>query len=71
MKKFIVLGSGTAGLIAATMIKRRWGNKVQVSLYYDSKKKNIGVGESTTPTITHFLYKYLKVGLEPFRTAVK
>jgi len=66
MKKFIVLGSGTAGLIAATMIKRRWGNKVQVSLYYDSKKKNIGVGESTTPTITHFLYKYLKVGLENF-----
>jgi len=66
MKKFVVLGSGTAGLIAATMIKRRWGDKVQVSLYYDSRKKNIGVGESTTPTITYFLKGYLKVELDDF-----
>jgi len=66
MKKFIVLGSGTAGLIAATMIKKRWGDKVSVSLYYDSKKKNIGVGESTTPTITYFLNAFLKVNLNDF-----
>ncbi len=59
MKKFIVLGSGTAGLIAATMIKKRWGDKVSVSLYYDSKKKNIGVGESTTPIVSYFLKEYL------------
>ena len=66
MKKFIVLGSGTSGLIAATMIKRRWRDKVQVSLYYDAKKKNIGVGESTTPTIHYFLKEYLKVDIHEF-----
>ena len=55
MKKFVVLGSGTAGLIAAGMIKRYWGDKVQVSLYYDATKKNIAVGESTTPAIHLFL----------------
>ena len=55
MKKFVVLGSGTAGLIAAGMIKRYWGDKVQVSLYYDATKKNIAVGESTTPVIHSFL----------------
>ena len=66
MKKFIVLGSGTSGLIAATMIKRRWKDKVHVSLYYDGKKKNIGVGESTTPTIHYFLKEYLKVDLHEF-----
>lgn len=55
MKKFVILGSGTSGLIAACMIKRYWGNKVQVSLYYDGNKKNIGVGESTTPAIHLFL----------------
>ena len=55
MKKFIVLGSGTAGLIAAGMIKSYWGDKVQVTLYYDAKKKNIAVGESTTPIIHQFL----------------
>jgi tryptophan halogenase len=55
MKKFIVLGSGTAGLIAAGMIKRYWGDKVQVSLYYDASRKNIAVGESTTPIVHLFL----------------
>jgi len=66
IKKFIILGSGTAGLIAATMIKKRWGDKVQVSLYYDSKKKNIGVGESTTPIVTYFLNQYLEVDMCEF-----
>jgi len=65
-KKFIVLGSGTAGLIAATMIKKRWGSKVQVSLYYDSNKKNIGVGESTTPIVTYFLNQYLEANMVEF-----
>jgi tryptophan halogenase len=55
MKKFVILGSGTAGLIAAGMIKSYWGDKVQVSLYYDATKKNIAVGESTTPIIHQFL----------------
>lgn len=55
MKKFVVLGSGTSGLIAASMIKKYWGDKIQVSLFYDAKRKNIGVGESTTPVIHLFL----------------
>jgi tryptophan 7-halogenase len=71
MKKFLVLGSGTAGLIAATMIKRRWGDKVQVSLYYDSKQKNIGVGESTTPSISYFLKAFLKVDTFDFLQKTK
>ena len=59
MKKFIVLGSGTAGLIAATMIKKTWNAKCQVSVIYNSNQKNIGVGESTTPIIHYFVEKYL------------
>ena len=59
MKKFIIVGSGTSGLIAATMIKRTWKEKVQVSVIYNSKQKNIGVGESTTPIIHYFIEKYL------------
>jgi len=55
MKKFVIIGSGTAGLIAAGMIKSYWGDKVQVTLYYDANKKNISVGESTTPLIHSFL----------------
>ena len=61
MKKFIILGAGSSGLIAATMIKRRWKDKVHVSVYYDSRKKNIGVGESTTNIVDQFVRNYLKV----------
>jgi tryptophan halogenase len=66
MKKFVILGSGTSGLIAATMIKKRWGDQVSVSLYYDAKKRNIAVGESTTPIVTYFLKKYLDVDITDF-----
>jgi tryptophan halogenase len=59
MKKFIIVGSGTSGLIAASMIKKTWGDKCQVSVIYNAKKKNIGVGESTTPIIHYFVEKYL------------
>jgi tryptophan halogenase len=64
MKKFVILGAGTSGLIAATMIKKRWKDQVHVSVYYDSNQKNIGVGESTTPIIDMFLKKYLEVPID-------
>ena len=56
VKKIAILGSGTAGLIAAAMMKSFWGPKVDISVYYDGSKKSIGVGESTTPLIRNFLY---------------
>ena len=46
------------------MIKRRWKGRVQVSVYYDSSKKNIGVGESTTPIVDMFVKQYLRVPIE-------
>ena len=55
VKKFVVLGSGTAGLISAAMIKKFFGPKVDVTVYYDGSRKTIGVGESTTPLIQHFI----------------
>ena len=55
MKKFVVVGAGTAGAISAAMIKKHWGNEVDVSVYYDKSKKIIGVGESTAPGILFFL----------------
>ena len=55
MKKVVIVGSGTAGLIAAAMIKTYWKDEVDVSLYHDKSKGNISVGESTTPFILAFL----------------
>ena len=55
MKKVVIVGSGTAGLISAAMIKTYWGDRVDVSLYHDASKETISVGESTTPYINAFL----------------
>jgi tryptophan halogenase len=50
-KKIVILGSGTAGLIAATILKRTFLGKVEIDIFYDKSRKNISVGESTTPAI--------------------
>ena len=61
MKKIIIIGSGSSGLMAAAMFKRFYAGRIKVEVYYDSKKKNIGVGESTTPAFVDFLKRFLKV----------
>lgn len=72
MKKIVIVGAGSSGLITAAMMKNYWGDKVDVSVYYDKSNKNIAVGESTTPIIRLFLrhlgmstgdlFKQLKTG---------
>ena len=51
MKKIVIVGAGSSGLITATMMKNYWGDQVDISVYYDKSNKNIAVGESTTPII--------------------
>ncbi len=52
MKKVVIIGAGSAGLIAASLMKSCWKDRIAVRVVYDSKAKNIGVGESTTPFLT-------------------
>jgi tryptophan halogenase len=56
MKKTIcIIGSGTAGWIAASYIKSSLGELVDIKLVYDHNQPVIGVGESTTPLIMDYL----------------
>jgi tryptophan halogenase len=55
IKKICIVGAGTAGAIAATYIKKFWGNRAEVTLIYDHSSPGIGVGESLTP----MMYSYL------------
>lgn len=56
MKEIVIVGAGSAGVIAASMMYQFWGNKVNIKVYYDSKNKSIGVGESTTPGIVDYMF---------------
>ena len=55
MKKFVIVGSGSAGLIAAGMIKTYWKDSVDITVIHDKSQGSIAVGESTTPYIHAFL----------------
>tara|TARA_S200000501_G_scaffold202475_1_gene190491 strand:+ start:2232 stop:3725 length:1494 start_codon:yes stop_codon:yes gene_type:complete len=55
MKKFVIVGSGSAGLISAAMIKKYWQDEVDISIIHNQKQGTIAVGESTTPFIHIFL----------------
>lgn len=63
MKKFLIVGGGTAGIIAASYLKKYYGPTAKVTLLYDHKKPRIGVGESTTPFIWSYI-DYLNIPLE-------
>ena len=53
--KFVVVGGGTAGIIAATKLVTSYGDSAEVVMIYDHKNPGIGVGESLTPLIRSFL----------------
>jgi tryptophan halogenase len=53
--KYVVVGAGTAGIIAATYLATIWKNEAEVILVYDKNKPIIGVGESLTPNFLEYL----------------
>ena len=65
MKKIVIIGSGTAGLIAAAMINNYWKDEVSISCYYNANSKNIAVGERTTP-LFRLLLAHLGISTEEF-----
>jgi tryptophan halogenase len=62
-KKFVIVGGGTAGAIAASYIKSYWQDFVDVCIIYNHSDPNIGVGESLTPKINSYL-SYVGITLE-------
>lgn len=51
----VVIGGGTAGIMAASYFKTYWGDKANIKVIYDHKKPGIGVGESLTPVFDAYL----------------
>ena len=63
MKKIVIVGGGTAGLITAGLMNSYWGDDAQIRIIHDSNIKTIGVGESTTPIFMNVL-RILNIELE-------
>ena len=53
--KFLIVGGGTAGWMAALQLQHSWAEKgIEISLVESAKIGTVGVGECTTPLITEF-----------------
>lgn len=61
----LVLGAGSAGLLAAIACKRKLPN-VSVQVVRSKELGVIGVGESTTPGLPDFLFNYLGIRRKHF-----
>lgn len=63
MKKFVIVGSGTAGLLASLYIKNRFPS-FEVTVVRSEEIGIIGVGEGTTP---HFLRLLREINIDPIK----
>src|SRR5678816_3709696 len=65
IQSVLILGAGSAGLIAAISIKRK-GPHLAVRIVRDPALGVIGVGESTTPNLPIFLFEYCGISRKTF-----
>ncbi len=65
IRKVLVLGSGSAGLLAALTLKRKIPS-LDIEILRDPNLGVIGVGEGTTPNVPEHLFDYLGIKQERF-----
>ena len=56
----LIIGEGSAGLLAALALKKRFP-QLDVRILASAQKPIIGVGESTTAAFPYFLHTYLEI----------
>ncbi len=65
IKKVIVLGSGSAGLLTALALKKKHPD-LQVTIVRSKTIPVIGVGEGATQPVTSFLHNFLEISTKDF-----
>lgn len=70
IKHVIVLGSGSAGLLAALSLKKKLPS-LTVEIVRDPALGVIGVGEGSTPNFVRHLFSYLGINLDRFYAKAK
>ncbi|NET73647.1 MAG: tryptophan 7-halogenase [Sphaerospermopsis sp. SIO1G2] len=69
IKKVVILGKSSAGLLSAVTLKHFFP-QLQILLLHSHKYAPIGVGESTTAWFTQFLHEYLNISHQEFYQAI-
>jgi tryptophan halogenase len=70
VRRVVVLGAGSAGLLAALTLKRKLP-QLEVEVIHSSKLGVIGVGEGTTPYVPAHLHGYLGFAEGPVFRAIQ
>ena len=65
IERVLVVGAGSAGLLAAIALKQKISG-LGVTVVRSPEIGVIGVGESTTPQLPRFLFEYLKISQKHF-----
>lgn len=60
MKKFVIVGGGTAGWMTALVLANQWQQAVEVTLIESADVGIIGVGEGSTPALAMF-FKTMRI----------
>jgi len=55
IKKIIILGGGTAGMMTAALLSKVFGKKLDITLIHSEMIPTIGVGESSTASLQSFM----------------
>ncbi|MEM7453651.1 MAG: tryptophan halogenase family protein [Planctomycetota bacterium] len=70
IKRIVVLGGGTAGMISAVAIKRNLPD-IELTVVRSTKMGVIGVGEGTIPSVPHFLHRFAGIDKLEFHREVR
>jgi tryptophan halogenase len=61
VKKILIVGGGTAGIMTAALLSKVFKKKLDITVIHSNKVGSIGVGESSTASLQSFM-KF--IGLE-------
>ena len=66
ISSIVVLGAGSAGLLAALTLRKKLPSPVALRILRSPRIGVIGVGEGTTPNFPAFLFEFLKLDIARF-----
>ncbi len=71
IRRIVILGGGTAGLLTAIAFKKKLDPAIELVVVRSLKMGVIGVGEGTIPSVVQFLHRFLEIDPQQFHAFAK